>query len=79
MTLSPCELAVLELVSQGKTDKEMMEILGVRGNTVSKELTNVYKKLGAVNRPHAVRIAFEFGILRLPVCPYLVGRKPECS
>lgn len=48
--LSPRELAVSKLVSEGRTNKEIATILNVAEITIKKTLSHLYKKLGITNR-----------------------------
>lgn len=48
--LSPRELAVAKLVSEGRTNKEIAAILNVAEITIKKTLSRLYKKLGIANR-----------------------------
>jgi len=47
------ELTVLHLVSEGSSDKEMAERLGISPLTVSKHVANVLTKMGAATRSEA--------------------------
>lgn len=48
--LSPRELAVAELVAEGRTNKEVAAMLNVAEITIKKTLSRLYKKLGLTNR-----------------------------
>lgn len=52
---------VLAKLSQGLSNKGIARELGVEEVTVKLHLRNVYKKMGAKNRAHAVQIAHERG------------------
>ncbi len=52
--LAPRELEVLELVVQGKSNREIAAMLEIKIITVGKTLTRVYRKLNAKNRSDAV-------------------------
>jgi len=56
MRLTPRQVEVLRLVSEGLTDKEIAIRLGIRASSVKNHCRNAYDRLGAVNRPHAVKI-----------------------
>lgn len=58
-SLSPRELQVLTLVSQGRSYKEISSELGVSYSTVAKVCTRLKKKLGVRTRPELIRIAIE--------------------
>ena len=48
--LSNRELAVLELISSGMTNREAAEKLQVSDNTIKYHLSHIYTKLGVKNR-----------------------------
>ena len=50
---TPRELAVLRLVSLGKQNEEIAELLGLGKETVRSHLRKVQSKLGARSRAHA--------------------------
>jgi PAS domain S-box-containing protein len=51
--LSFRELTVLDLVSTGKSDREIATVLGIRPRTVSKHVENIRAKMGASSRTEA--------------------------
>lgn len=65
----PCltarEREVLTWVAQGKSAWEVGEILGIAKRTVDEHTQIVMRKLGAVNRTHAVVIAAREGLIDL--------------
>ena len=61
--LTPRELEVLALLSQGLMARTIGLSLGVSPRTVNKHLGNVYRKLDAHDRLVAVKKAQDFGIL----------------
>jgi DNA-binding NarL/FixJ family response regulator len=63
--LSGREIEVLDLVSQGKSNKEIAGALWISETTVKSHLLHVYNKLGASDRASAVAAALKRGILRL--------------
>jgi DNA-binding NarL/FixJ family response regulator len=63
--LSPRELAVLQLVSAGKRNKEIAADLSVAEDTVKMHVRNLLSKLRASDRTEAVTIALRRGILHL--------------
>ena len=63
--LSGREIEVLELVSRGKSNKEIAGALWISETTVKSHLLHVYNKLGATDRASAVAAALKRGILRL--------------
>ncbi|MBO9712569.1 LuxR C-terminal-related transcriptional regulator [Sphingomonas sp.] len=52
--LTPRERDALAFVAQGKTDWEIATILGISQTTARSHVDNARRKLGAVNRAHAV-------------------------
>ena len=63
--LTPRELAVLELVATGHSNKEIVATLQVSLSTVKLHLQNIFSKLGAQDRTQAAAAAFQRGIVRL--------------
>lgn len=61
--LSPRERDVLTLLADGLSDKQIGLALGIHWMTARRHVGNIASKLGARNRTHAVRIAFELGLL----------------
>jgi len=57
------ELEVMTWISAGKSTWEIATILRVSESTVKFHTDNLMKKLKAVNRAHAVSIAYSRGIL----------------
>jgi DNA-binding NarL/FixJ family response regulator len=57
LRLSCRELQVIELIADGKTNKEIASVLGISGETVKSHLKRLYEKLGASDRAQAVAIA----------------------
>jgi DNA-binding NarL/FixJ family response regulator len=55
--LSEREIEILELIAAGAANKEIAERLGITEVTVKAHLRNIYAKIGAQNRAHAVTIA----------------------
>jgi len=64
-SLSPRELAVLELVAAGHSNKEIAAALNLSLSTVKLHLQNIFSKLGAQDRTQATAAAFHRGIVRL--------------
>lgn len=60
--LTERETAILTAVARGLTTKAISRELWVSEHTVKFHLTNIYRKLGVVNRSAAVRFALENGI-----------------
>jgi DNA-binding NarL/FixJ family response regulator len=61
--LSQRELAVLELVAGGRTNREAAAALFISEATVKTHLLNIYSKLGVGDRAAAVAEAFHRGLL----------------
>jgi DNA-binding NarL/FixJ family response regulator len=57
------ELEILTLVSEGRSNRQVAELLWVTDQTVKFHLANVYRKLGVRSRFDAARWAFEHGLL----------------
>ncbi len=65
VTLTKREIEVLELVAQGLGNKEIGDQLGTTPGTAKMHLQNVFSKLGAADRTHAVALAVRRGIIHL--------------
>ena len=61
--LSARELEVLALLATGKSNRAIAEELVVTLDTVKRHVTNLFNKLGVVNRTQAVARARELGLL----------------
>ena len=53
-SLSKRERQALQLLTEGRENKEIAETLGISVNTVEKHLTHIYQKLGVTTRIEAV-------------------------
>jgi two-component system nitrate/nitrite response regulator NarL len=62
--LSPRERQVMELLAEGKSNKEIGSALGLQEITIKLYLRNAYRKLGARNRVEAVQAATVRGLVR---------------
>ncbi|WP_430395588.1 response regulator [Ferrovibrio sp.] len=62
-TLSRREVAILELVARGIGFAEVAETLFISPHTVKTHVKNIYRKLDAHSRPHAVYIARQRGLI----------------
>lgn len=58
------ELEILELISQGMSNREIAGKLYVSENTVKTHCSRAFEKLGAKRRTQAVQLGKEFGLLR---------------
>jgi DNA-binding CsgD family transcriptional regulator len=63
--LTPRELEVLGLVAQGKSAREIGDILGIAKRTVDEHVQTVVRKLNAENRTHAVAIALRDKVIEI--------------
>jgi DNA-binding NarL/FixJ family response regulator len=61
--LSPRELEVLTLASEGLTNKEIAYRLGLSPRTIQFHMNAIFNKLGATSRTHAVSLALKQGWL----------------
>jgi two-component system, NarL family, response regulator DevR len=57
--LSTQEHRVMELVAQGKTNKEIASALGLSDRTIKNYLSHVYEKLQVTRRAHATKLFVE--------------------
>jgi DNA-binding CsgD family transcriptional regulator len=60
MKLSIREKEILDLLIQGKLNKEIASLLFISEETVKKHLKNVYRKLGVRNRVEATLKTYKF-------------------
>lgn len=63
--LTPREREVLELLSAGRSNKEVATDLGVSDETVKTHVKRVMEKLGVSDRTQAVTVALKRGLIRL--------------
>ena len=61
--LTPRELAVLELLTQGHTNREIAAMLYISPSTAGVHVSNILRKLGAKRRVDAAGIAHKMGLL----------------
>lgn len=59
------ELEILELVAEGRSNRQVAQLLWVTDQTVKFHLANVYRKLGVRSRFDAARWAQENGVLQV--------------
>jgi two-component system NarL family response regulator len=64
-SLTPREVAVLELVAKGKSNKEISAALSLAEGTVKTHLKRIYEKLGVDDRTEAALMAVQRGIVTL--------------
>jgi DNA-binding NarL/FixJ family response regulator len=65
LELSDREMKVLQLMVQGKSNREIGKALAVTEGTVKFHVSNIFQKLGAKDRVQAVTIALKRGLVRL--------------
>ncbi len=58
------QVAMLQHLADGYTNKQVSLLLGISENTVRASLRNLYVKIGAGCRAHAVAIGFREGWLK---------------
>jgi DNA-binding NarL/FixJ family response regulator len=63
-TLTPRELAILNLVGAGYTSKEISSRLAISHKTVENHKQRIFGKLGVQNQAHAVSVAMRRGVMR---------------
>jgi two-component system NarL family response regulator len=63
--LTPREVAVLELVAKGKSNKEIGNMLSLAEGTVKTHLKRIYEKLNVGDRTEAALVAVQRGIVSL--------------
>ena len=61
--LSAREMEILQLISNGQTNKQIATSLGISEGTVRVHASNVFAKLGCSDRAQAVALAFQRGIV----------------
>ena len=69
--LNERQLAIMALVLEGRSDREIGVQLGIAFDTVRCHLEMVYLQLGTNSRCHACLILLQLGLLRMPPLPPL--------
>jgi LuxR family quorum sensing-dependent transcriptional regulator len=64
-SLTAREIEVLGWVARGKSAWEVGEILNIAKRTVDEHVQTAVRKMGAVNRTHAVALAIRDGIIEV--------------
>ena len=67
------ELSVIRLLAEGKTNKEIANVLDLSEKTVKNHVRNIFHKLHAYDRTHAAMLALRKGLIELDeldVTPY---------
>ena len=63
--LTPREVEVIKLVSEGFRNREISAMLGISEETAQVHLRNIFQKLGTRDRTAAVQVALRRGILHV--------------
>jgi len=63
--LTPRELSTLQLMADGKANKEIASALGISERTVKTHLGHLFDKLGVTSRTEAIGVATRRGLVRL--------------
>jgi len=63
--LTPRELSTLQLMADGKANKEIAAALGISDRTVKTHLGHLFEKLGVTSRTEAIGVATRRGLVRL--------------
>ena len=63
--LTPRELEVLQMIANGRSNKEIGDAFGIVEGTVKVHVTNLLEKLHAADRTQAVTIAVKRGLINL--------------
>lgn len=64
-TLTPREIQVMELVAEGKRNKEIAPLLGISEETVQVHMRNIFAKLKVSERTAALNVALRRGIVHI--------------
>ncbi|MDR3375358.1 MAG: helix-turn-helix transcriptional regulator, partial [Ancalomicrobiaceae bacterium] len=62
LQISDREAQVLTWIAQGKSNRDIAEILALSPRTVNKHLERIFKKMGVENRTSAALIALKFAV-----------------
>lgn len=63
--LTPRQIQILEMVADGKTNKEVGTALGITEGTVKVQLNHMFRKLAVTNRTEAITKGLQQGLVRL--------------
>ena len=63
--VTPRELSTLQLMADGKANKEIGHALGISERTVKTHLGHLFEKLGVTSRTEAVKVAARRGLVRM--------------
>ena len=64
--LTPCELAVLRLLAEGKPNKLIGADLAIAEVALKSQVQSVFRKMNVLSRTEAIAVANRRGLLRLP-------------
>lgn len=64
-TLTPAEIAVLQLIATGNANKQIADQLSITEETVKSRVKSILSKLAANDRTHAAMIGLKRGIIEL--------------
>jgi DNA-binding NarL/FixJ family response regulator len=64
-SLTPREVEVIELISQGMRNKDIGLVLGISNETVHVHIKNIFTKLNVEDRTGAVHVALRRGIIHI--------------
>jgi DNA-binding NarL/FixJ family response regulator len=65
--LTEREAAILSALARGLSNEAIGKELWVAEQTVKFHLTNIYRKLGVSNRTEAARLAYQNGLVEIPI------------
>ena len=60
--LSAREIEVLRLIASGRSNREIARTLVISLNTVARHVSNIFDKVGALNRTEAAAYAYRHGL-----------------
>jgi DNA-binding NarL/FixJ family response regulator len=63
--VTPRELSALRLMADGKSNKEIANVLGISERTVKTHLGHLFEKLGVTSRTEAIKVATRRGLVRM--------------
>ena len=63
--LTPREMSALQLMADGKANKEIATALDISERTVKTHLAHLFEKLGVTTRTEAIKVATRRGLVRL--------------
>ena len=63
--LSDREHEVLQLLAQGRSNRQISDLLGIAEGTVKSHVNSILRKLQVDDRTHAVVVALHRGIIKL--------------